>query len=38
VIPVLFDDTSVPSADQLPEPRRPLSARDALTLRGKAYE
>jgi formylglycine-generating enzyme required for sulfatase activity len=38
VIPVLFDDTAVPGADELPEPLRPLSARDALNLRGKAYE
>jgi hypothetical protein len=38
VIPVLFDDTPLPQASQLPEPLRGLAAYDALTLRGKNYE
>jgi hypothetical protein len=38
VIPVLFDDAPVPSADQLPNPLKALANRDALTLRGKTYE
>jgi hypothetical protein len=38
IIPVLFDDTPPPEAAQLPEPLRPLSAADALTLRGKNFE
>jgi tetratricopeptide (TPR) repeat protein len=38
VIPVLFDDTPVPEARDLPEPLKPLASRAALTLRGKTYE
>ena len=38
VIPVLFDDTPVPSAEQLPDLLKPLASRDALRLRGKTYE
>jgi hypothetical protein len=38
VIPVLFDDTPMPSAGQLPGALRDLAAFDALTLRGKTYE
>ncbi|HKY23400.1 MAG TPA: toll/interleukin-1 receptor domain-containing protein, partial [Vicinamibacterales bacterium] len=38
VIPVLFDDTPMPQAAQLPEPLRGLAARDALSLRGKNFE
>jgi WD40 repeat protein len=38
VIPVLFDDEPVPDAGLLPEPLKPLTACDALTMRGKDYE
>ena len=38
VIPVLFDDTPVPSRDRLPDPLKALASCDALTLRGKTYE
>jgi tetratricopeptide (TPR) repeat protein len=38
VIPVLFDDTPVPSAGQLPGALRGLATFDALTVRGKTYE
>ena len=38
VIPVLFDDTPMPEAAQLPDPLRKLSTCDALTLRGKNFE
>jgi hypothetical protein len=38
VIPVLFDDTPMPDAGQLPEVLRPLAACDALLLRGKNFE
>ena len=37
VIPVLFDDTPVPELDELSN-LKPLSGRNALTLRGKTYE
>ena len=37
-LPVLFDDRSMPSAHQLPEPLKRLANCDALTLRGKSYE
>lgn len=38
VIPLLFEDTPVPSANRLPEPLKTLASCDALTLRGKTYE
>ncbi len=38
VIPILFDDTPIPLDGQLPQPLKPLAARDVLTLRGKTYE
>jgi hypothetical protein len=38
VIPVLFDDTPVPTRDRLPDPLKALASCDALTLRGKTYE
>jgi hypothetical protein len=38
VIPVLFDDTLLPEAVQLPAPLRALAERDALMLRGKNLE
>jgi hypothetical protein len=38
VIPVLFDDTPVPSRDRLPDLLHALASCDALTLRGKTYE
>lgn len=38
VIPVLFDDTPVPEAAQLPAPLQGLAACDALMLRGKNFE
>ncbi len=38
LVPVLFDDVTAPSAEQLPEILRPLGSRDALTLAGKQYE
>jgi hypothetical protein len=38
VIPVLFDDTTMPEATQLPRPLSALSLRDGLTLRGKNLE
>lgn len=38
VIPVLFDDTPMPDASDLPEGLKPLAHCDALSLRGKNYE
>lgn len=38
VLPVLFDDTPMPEAVQLPAPLRALAGRDALMLRGKNLE
>ncbi len=38
VIPVLFDDTPMPEAAQLPPSLRALAGRDALMLRGKNFE
>jgi len=38
LIPVLFDDTPSPAANELPAPLKALASCDVLTLRGKAYE
>lgn len=38
IIPVLFDDTPMPSKNRLPGPFKSLASHDALTLRGKSYE
>ncbi len=38
VMLVLFDDTPVPAADELPEGLKPLAHCDPLTLRGKTCE
>ena len=38
VIPILFDDTPVPSDSLLPEPLKPLAACHAHNLRGETYE
>jgi hypothetical protein len=38
VLPVLFDDTPMPAAADLPAPLRALAACDALMLRGKNLE
>lgn len=38
VIPVLFRDTKVPSANVLPEPLRDLASRNAISLDHKCFE
>ena len=38
IIPVLFDDVSIPSADGLPETLKRLSQCDAHVLSGKTYQ